>query len=152
MILLKQQKRQMEVEGDAVRTKLLGIRTKANQVKGDSKSPIKKKKRMSEHDKALDRAYAQVGICEAYTFSNKGGQHLAAGGSFWGFAVRRPPPPPLRRRSGFRSGGEKKARFPPSGRAPTRRGPGGTGSSPQNSASYATKPSSCWRKYGRLRD
>jgi hypothetical protein len=44
MILLKQQKRQMEVE-DAVRTKLLGICTKANQVKGDS---IKKKKRMSE--------------------------------------------------------------------------------------------------------
>ena len=58
MILLKQQKRQMEVE-DAVRTKLLGIRTKANQVKGDPKSPIKKKKRMSEHGKALDRAYAQ---------------------------------------------------------------------------------------------
>jgi hypothetical protein len=47
MVLLKQQKRQMEVE-DAVRTKLLGICTKANQVKGDSKSPIKKKKRMSE--------------------------------------------------------------------------------------------------------
>jgi hypothetical protein len=58
MILLKQQKRQMEVE-DAVRTKLVGIRTKANQVKGDPKSPIKKKKRMSEHGKALDGAYAQ---------------------------------------------------------------------------------------------
>jgi hypothetical protein len=43
MILLKQQKRQMEVE-DAVRTKLLGIRSKVNQVKGDSRSPKKKPK------------------------------------------------------------------------------------------------------------
>jgi hypothetical protein len=63
-----------------------------------------------------------------------------SGGSHWGFAGRRrsrqrppPPRPPLRRRSGFRSGGAKEARFRPYGRAPTRRGPGGTGR-PQNSA------------------
>jgi hypothetical protein len=60
MILLKQQKRQMKVE-DAVRTKLLGIRSKVNQVKGDLRSPKKKPnaKRKSGHEKALDRAYAQ---------------------------------------------------------------------------------------------
>jgi hypothetical protein len=44
MILLKQQKRQMEVE-DAVRTTLLGIRSKVNQVKGITKSPKLKQKR-----------------------------------------------------------------------------------------------------------
>ena len=58
------------------------------------------------------------GCYETLAGFDKGGRHLVA-------RIEVSPddgevgsaPPPLRRRSGFRSGGVKEARFPPSGRA-----------------------------------